>query len=212
VKTVGQCAIFWLAALSCVAASQSPPQPAGSKAEVAFASLAEPRYPPLARQARITGEVQIKLEIRKDGSVASAAVVSGHPMLTDAALSSAKQSRFECRHCQDDETPYVIVYSFQIAESPGWPCPENGGAPRVVQAGNRVTVTRDPAMVDPYFSNIGVRSAKCLYLWRCGLHWGGDDYRFYKVRSYKCLGLWNCARSLREPFATCRKLGRPILN
>jgi TonB family protein len=211
VKTVRQCAIFWLAALPRVAVAQSPPQPATSKSEVVFASLADPKYPPLARQARITGEVQIKLEIRKDGSVASATLASGHPMLADAALNSAKQSRFECRDCQDDQTQYIVVYSFEIAASPGWPCPENGGARRVVQAGNRVTVTGDPAMIDPYFSNISVRSAKCLYLWRCGSYWGGDDYYFYKVRSYKCLGLWNCARVLREPFATCRKLGRPIL-
>jgi TonB family protein len=211
VKTVRQGAIFWFAALTCVAAAQSPPQPATSKGAVVFASLADPKYPPLARQARIAGEVQIKLEIRKDGSVTSATVVSGHPMLVDAALNSAKQSRFECRDCRDDQTQYIVVYSFQIAASPGWPCPENGGAPRVIQEGNRVTVTGDPVMIDPYFSNIRVRSAKCLYLWRCGLHWGGDDYYFYKVRSYKCLGLWNCGHALREPFATCRKLGRPIL-
>jgi TonB family protein len=212
VKTARLCAIFWLAVLTCVAVAQSPAQPTTSRGEVVFATLADPKYPPLAWQARITGEVQIKLEIRKDGSIASAAVASGHPMLADAALNSAKQSRFECRDCQDDQNQYILVYSFQIAASPGWPCPENGGAPRVVQAGSRVTVTRDPAMIDPYFSNISVRSAKCLYLWRCGSHWGGDDYYFYKVRSYKCLGLWNCARVLREPFATCRKLGRPILN
>jgi protein TonB len=41
-----------------------------------------PTYPPLARQAGISGDVELKLEIRKDGSVQSATVVSGHPMLT----------------------------------------------------------------------------------------------------------------------------------
>lgn len=42
-----------------------------------------PAYPPLARQARITGDVKIQLRIRKDGSVDSAEVQGlanlGHP-------------------------------------------------------------------------------------------------------------------------------------
>jgi protein TonB len=58
-------------------------------------------YPPLARQANITGDVELKLEIRKDGSIQSASVVSGHPMLTQAALNSAQRSHFECRGCED---------------------------------------------------------------------------------------------------------------
>ncbi|MGA3090215.1 MAG: TonB family protein [Terriglobales bacterium] len=43
-------------------------------------------YPPLARQANITGDVELKLEIRKNGSIQSVSVVNGHPMLTQAAL------------------------------------------------------------------------------------------------------------------------------
>jgi TonB family protein len=188
----------------------SPRTPGG---DAVMVSLSAPKYPPLARQANITGDVEIKLEIRKDGSIQSAIVVSGHPMLTEAALSSAQQSRFECRECEDEATLYSLtyIYSFQLAESPGWPCPETGGI-RVTQSENRVTVSADPPMVHLYFSNFKVRSAKCFYLWTCGSRWGGQDYYYYRVRSAKCLGLWNCGYHLREPLATCSKLHREIVN
>jgi len=180
-----------------------------SKANVVPVNLFSPTYPPLARQARITGEVEINLGIRKDGSIQSAVVASGHPMLTPAALSSAQQSRFECRGCEDEVTPYSLIYSFQFDASPGWPCPEKTG-PRVTQSQNRITIAAEPALVHPYFGNMLVRSARCLYLWRCGSVWGGEDYYFYRVRSAECLDLWNCGHRLREPFATCNKLHRTI--
>ena len=132
-------------------------------------------------------------------------------MLTEAALKSAQQSRYECHGCKDVLTAQSLIYSFQFVASPGWPCPEAGGI-HVAQSGNRVTVAAEPAMVDPYFSNFKVRSARCLYLWTCSSRWGGEDYYFYRARSAKCLGLWNCGHHLREPFATCRKLNRPIVN
>jgi len=184
-----------------------------SEGNPVMVSLSTPKYPPLARQANITGDVEIKLEIRKDGSIQSAIVVSGHPMLTEAALSSAQQSRFECRECEDVATQYSLTYdySFQLTASPGWPCPETGGV-RVTQSGNRVMVSAEPAMVHPYFSSLKVRSAKCFYLWTCSSRWGGQDYYYYRVRSAKCLGLWNCGYHLREPLATCRKLHHEIVN
>lgn len=182
-----------------------------SKGDVVMVSLFRPIYPPLARQAAIMGDVVVKVEIHRDGNLQSAVVVSGHPMLNDAALKSAQQSRYECRGCKDALTTESFIYSFDLVASPGWPCPEPGGL-RIAQSENRVTVTAEPAMVDPYFSSFKVRSAKCLYLWTCGSHWGGEDYYFYRVRSAKCLGLWSCSHHLREPLATCYKLRRTIVN
>jgi TonB family protein len=170
-------------------------------------SLFSPTYPPLARQARISGEVELRLGIRRDGSIESAVAVSGHPMLTQAVLNSARQSRYECRRCSGEVTLYSLTYSFQLGTetSPGWPCPEGNGI-HVMQTQNRVTVVAEPSLVHPYFASLRIRSAKCLYLWACGYRWGGEDYYFYPVRSAKCLNLWSCGHRLREPFATCNKL------
>jgi hypothetical protein len=198
-------------AINCttLAARQTSPTDSRSKGEVVLITPFNLTYPRLARLANITGDVEMKLEIRKDGSIQSATVVSGHPILTQAALNSAERSHFECRGCEDDVTLGSVTYSFQIAASPGWPCPETNGA-RVTQSENHIIVTAEPALVYPVFSNTAARSAKCLYLWACGWRWGGRDYYFYPVRSVKCLGLWKCGYQLREPFATCKELNRKL--
>src|ERR1700758_625989 len=40
-----------------------------------------PAYPPLARQARIQGQVMLQAVISKDGSIENLRLISGHPML-----------------------------------------------------------------------------------------------------------------------------------
>ncbi len=163
--------------------------------DVVLTKLAQPVYPQLARQARIGGDVALKLEIRNDGSVESAVVVSGHPMLQQAALDSAQKSQFECRGCSDEVTPYSLVYSFLLGD--GTECPPDYD--RVVQSQNHVTIIAKPGETFIDFSNLGVRSAKCLYLWRCGSHWGGYDFFYYRARSPKCLYLWKCGYRPRPP-------------
>jgi TonB family protein len=50
-----------------------------------------PLYPPLARAARIQGMVVLRAVIGKDGSVQSVKVMSGHPMLEQAAVDAVMQ-------------------------------------------------------------------------------------------------------------------------
>jgi protein TonB len=51
----------------------------------------KPQYPALARQARIQGTVVLQAVIGKDGTVQNLRVLSGHPMLTEAAIDAVKQ-------------------------------------------------------------------------------------------------------------------------
>lgn len=50
-----------------------------------------PVYPPLARQARIQGQVRLTAVIARDGTIQELQVVSGHPLLVPAALEAVKQ-------------------------------------------------------------------------------------------------------------------------
>jgi protein TonB len=50
-----------------------------------------PTYPALARQARIQGTVELIGVIGKDGRVQQLRVISGHPLLINAALEAVKQ-------------------------------------------------------------------------------------------------------------------------
>ena len=51
----------------------------------------KPVYPPLAKQARISGVVHLSAIIGKEGNVVNLAVISGHPLLIPSALESVRQ-------------------------------------------------------------------------------------------------------------------------
>jgi TonB family protein len=131
------------------AVSTEPPQTG-----VVMTRLSPPMYPPLSRQAHIMGDVKVRVVIRKDGTLESGEVVSGHPMLKQAALDSARKSQFECRGCGDELSSYSMIYTFGFLDD---------GKPTAV-------VTKRP-----------VRSSKCLFLWKCGIGsttgWGCPQVR-----------------------------------
>jgi len=54
----------------------------------------QPTYPPLARQARISGTVVLQAAIGKDGNIQNLRLVSGHPMLAPAAIEAVKQWKY----------------------------------------------------------------------------------------------------------------------
>ena len=84
------------------AAPPPPPKAAVTRTRVGGAVQAaklvnrvQPVYPPLARQTRISGTVKLHAIIGKDGSVQQLQVVSGHPLLVQAALDAEKQWRYQ---------------------------------------------------------------------------------------------------------------------
>jgi len=59
----------------------------------------QPPYPPLARQARIQGNVVLQAEISKAGDIENLRLISGHPMLAPAAIEAVKQWKYR---------PYIL--------------------------------------------------------------------------------------------------------
>jgi periplasmic protein TonB len=51
----------------------------------------KPAYPPIARQARIAGTVALSATIAPDGTVKGLHVLSGNPLLVDAAVNAVRQ-------------------------------------------------------------------------------------------------------------------------
>ena len=51
-------------------------------------------YPPLAHQARIAGSVTVRAAINPFGEIADASALSGHPLLSQAALNHIKSLKF----------------------------------------------------------------------------------------------------------------------
>jgi len=55
----------------------------------------KPIYPPIARQARISGQVVLAATISKSGTIENLHVISGHAMLIQAAIDAVKQWRYK---------------------------------------------------------------------------------------------------------------------
>lgn len=55
----------------------------------------EPTYPPLARSARVQGDVVLSAVIDTNGQIQNLVLVSGHPMLVPAAITAVKQWRYK---------------------------------------------------------------------------------------------------------------------
>ncbi len=131
--------------------SQATPDPAVSCGDIVLDQLSLPIYPPLARQAAISGDVKIKVLIRKDGRVESAEVLSGNPMLKQAALESAQKSTFKCSGCGEAAEPYPMTYTFGFYDDVG--------------CGKTVRVP----------------SSRRVYMWKCGEQWHWPESRLPEV-------------------------------
>jgi protein TonB len=78
-----------------------PSRPAPTKpllvshlAEANLLHKVQPIYPPIARQARVQGAVELRAIISKNGTIENLLVVSGHPMLSAAAIEAVRQWRY----------------------------------------------------------------------------------------------------------------------
>lgn len=87
------------AAFASAQAESAQTNAASTPANVQLLQRVPPTYPPLARQARIQGGVVLDVVIGTDGSVNSATVVSGHPLLVQSAVDAVKQWKYK---------PYVL--------------------------------------------------------------------------------------------------------
>jgi len=162
------CALVWVGA-SFAAVNGKP----------VLMKLANPIYPKVARTANIAGDVRVLVSVRPDGSIATATIVSGPPMLQQSALESAQHSTFECNGCTGDAR-YLILYKFKQASGDDC-CTAHTVVPAVrqepVSADNQETpdaqvevVAERVCICDPAPTiAFRRRSVRCLYLWKCSV-------------------------------------------
>jgi protein TonB len=75
----------------------------------------EPAYPAIARQARIQGIVLLRATISKDGTIENLQLLSGHPMLAQAAIETVRQWRYRPYYLNGDpvevETQVTVKFT-----------------------------------------------------------------------------------------------------
>lgn len=78
----------------------------------------EPSYPPLARAARIQGSVVLAAVISKAGTIDNLRLISGHPMLVQAAIDAVSQWRYRPYVLNDEviEVDTQITVNFVLGE------------------------------------------------------------------------------------------------
>lgn len=76
-----------------------------------------PQYPQIARQARVEGRVILQATIGKDGTVQNLHLISGHPMLVQAAMDAVSQWRYKPYYLNGDpvEVDTTINVNFTLA-------------------------------------------------------------------------------------------------
>jgi protein TonB len=81
-------------------------------------SRVQPAYPQLAIQARIQGNVVLHAIIGRDGQVSELQVLSGHPLLVNAALDAVRQWRYNptLLNGQAVEVETTITVSFVLGQ------------------------------------------------------------------------------------------------
>jgi len=77
-------------------------------------SLPAPPYPAIAREAHVSGSVNVRVVIDGDGNIIEATAVSGHPLLRAAAMAAAKEAKFTPTRMNGEPVTVsgVLVYNF----------------------------------------------------------------------------------------------------
>jgi protein TonB len=77
----------------------------------------QPAYPPIARAARIQGQVVLSAVISKTGEIQNLVLVSGHPMLVPAAIKAVQQFRYRpfLLNGEPVEVETTITVNFQLS-------------------------------------------------------------------------------------------------
>jgi TonB family protein len=78
-------------------------------------SLPKPAYPPIARAARASGLVVVRVTVDESGRVVTATAVEGHPLLQAASVAAARQAKFEPRKLdgQPVKVSGMITFRFE---------------------------------------------------------------------------------------------------
>jgi protein TonB len=77
----------------------------------------QPEYPALAKQARIQGTVVLRAVINREGTIQDLQVVSGHPLLVQAAINAVRQWRYRPFYLNDQpvEVETQVTVNFTLS-------------------------------------------------------------------------------------------------
>ena len=88
-----------------------------AQTELTLVTVNMPKYPPLARQARIEGVVKLTFTLSAhSGEPTNIEVVSGHPILKGAAIDNVRTWKFENLYAV--ERKYETTFRYRLSDQP----------------------------------------------------------------------------------------------
>ena len=167
-----------VAAIAILLVASRPAVGAQGSSSLALVDVPIPTYPPIARSAAISGDVHVTVEVRPDGTVASATVarMEGFNREADAkffeqpVLEAAQKARFRCEQCADTQMLYGLAFAFRFAYKIGRAMGDLH--PEIVSISpsqSRILIVTELGPPDGPVSLVAraPRAAKCLWLWHC---------------------------------------------
>ena len=88
-------------------AAQSQQEPSGSHRKMV--SKVVPAYPALARDMKIAGSVKIEATVAPNGTVKSASILGGHPLLAQSGADAVRRCKWESA---SHETKEIVILNF----------------------------------------------------------------------------------------------------
>jgi TonB family protein len=88
-----------------------------AQTEPALVTVSMPKYPPLARHARVEGVVKLTFTLSANaGEPTNIEVVSGHPMLKGVAIDNVRTWKFENLYAV--ERKYETTFRYRLSDHP----------------------------------------------------------------------------------------------
>jgi TonB family protein len=101
--------LLWVVVFFCLTMS--------AQTEPTLVTVNMPKYPPLARHARIEGAVKLTFTLAANaGEPANIEVVSGHPMLKGSAIDNVRTWKFENSYAA--ERKYETTFRYRLSDHP----------------------------------------------------------------------------------------------
>jgi protein TonB len=95
-----------------------PVRVGGSIREPRPIKMVPPVYPPLASKARVSGTVVLEATLTARGTVEGIRVISGHPLLIEAAVNSVKQWQYEPTLLNGVPVPVILTAKVNFFRAP----------------------------------------------------------------------------------------------
>jgi len=100
------------------AAPVEPVRVGGIVKEPQVIKMVPPAYPPLASRARVGGTVVLEATLTAQGTVEQIRVVSGHPLLIEAAINCVKQWQYEPTYLNGMPVPVILTAKVHFLKAP----------------------------------------------------------------------------------------------